>query len=109
MFFTKFRRHDRNSKFEAMLKTIRMNKVTNEIMTILLKKYHEFDIQSLTNRSIVLMFLKINVKKLNQLMLKRYCNDVSYEHNAMNKKQITVLTKNTHLRQFKKKSIFFKR
>ena len=44
MFFTKSRQHDRNSKFETMLKTIRINKIINEIMTTLLKKYHEFDI-----------------------------------------------------------------
>ena len=33
------------------------------------------------------MSLKKNVKKINDLMLKRCCNDVFYEHTAMNKKQ----------------------
>ena len=103
MFLIRLHRHDKNSKFDKMLKTIRMNNVTNEIMTTLLKRYHEFNVQSLTNRSTTLMSLKIKIKELNKLMLKRCCSDVSYEHKAVNRQQKRILMKNSHLKQFKKK------
>ena len=87
MFFTKSRRHDRNSQFEQMLKIIRFENVIDEIMIVLFRRYHEFDIQNLTNRNTILMFLKINVDRFNDLMLKRYCFDDFYEHRAINKKR----------------------
>ena len=107
MFFIKSRRHDRNSKFDKMFETIRMKNITNEIMNTLHTKWHEFDIRNLTNKSIVFMSLKKNVKKINDLMLKRCCNDVFYEHTAMNKKQKRRFWNDKHLKQFKRKTNFF--
>ena len=44
MFFIKSRRYNRNSKFEKMLKVIRINNIIDELINILFKQYHEFDI-----------------------------------------------------------------
>ena len=87
MFLTKSRRHDRNSAFDKLLEIVRMNKITNDIMNTLHKRYHEFDIRNLTNRCTIFMFLKININKFNDLMLKKCCIDESYEHKTMNKKK----------------------
>ena len=107
MFLIKFRRHDRNSKFDKMLETIRMKNITNEIMNTLHTRWHEFDIRNLTNKSTAFMSLKKNVKRINDLMLKRCCNDVSYEHTAMNKKQKRRLWNDKHLKQFKRETNLF--
>ena len=107
MFFIKSRRYDRNSKFDKMFETIRMKNITNEIMNTLHTKWHEFNIRNLTNKSIVFMSLKKNVKKINDLTLKRCCNDVFYEHTTMNKKQKRRFWNDKHLKQFKRKTNFF--
>ena len=87
MFFTKSQQHNRNSQFEQMLKIIRFENVIDEIMIVLFRRYHEFDIQNLTNRNTILIFLKINVDRFNDLMLKRCCFENFYEHHAINKKR----------------------
>ena len=64
MFLIKFRQHNRNLKFDKILKIIRINNVTNDIINILYKRYYKFNIYVLINRFTTFMSLKINVKNL---------------------------------------------
>lgn len=51
------------------------------------------------------MSLKTIVKKFNELLLKRYCNEILYKYITINKKQECKLINNNYHKQFKKKSI----
>ena len=101
MFLTRSRRHDRDSQSGQMLEAIQFGNINDEILTTLLQRYHEFDIQSLTDRSTALISLKVNVSRFNDLMLERCCVGVSYEHQAVDKERGKPLQGRNHPRQFK--------
>ena len=87
MFLIKSQQYNRNPKFDKMLKIIHIRNVINNIINTLYTHFHKFNIRILINQNIILMFLKVNVNKINNLMLKQCYTNILIQHISINKQQ----------------------
>ena len=106
MFFIRSKRHDTNYKFENMLKKIKFERITNNIMNFFYRRKQKYDINFLNYNNTILISLKSKIRRINNLLFERYCFFENHNHFAINRKNNRILKFDQMFRTLKKISIF---
>ena len=105
LFLKRFKRHDNDSEFERLLKTVRFEKITNEIMNIFHRRKQKFRIDDFTHKYISFHFRKDEMLRFNALLLKRVCNSSVIVHKTQNRKRDKNLLESIHKHLVKKSNL----